>query len=153
VGEPWLVRGTFQSLDAAVELSVRELDHRLRIGEASPHLGADISRFTVEFLVDQDDLLGDQPDFVSGPFRYDVHVAAHLFREPCRGLLELAAHLRRLLVEMMACLCRLFVEMTAHLCRLLVEMTAHLRRRLVEMTFALGYAGINDALEIILVHE
>jgi len=41
----------FESVDAAIELGVRELDHRLRFGETAPHFAAYIVGCAVELFV------------------------------------------------------------------------------------------------------
>ncbi|MDP9359977.1 MAG: hypothetical protein M3P29_00860, partial [Acidobacteriota bacterium] len=74
-----------------VELSMRKLNHRLRISESNPHFGADVGSLTVELFVEKCDLLSEEPAFVSGRFRRDTEVAAHF----CRSLLKLLPHLCR----------------------------------------------------------
>ena len=62
----------------AFEIRVRELDHRLSVGEASPHLIANVGSRSIEFLVKPNDTFGDEVDSFFQPLGRHVEMPTHL---------------------------------------------------------------------------
>src|SRR6266446_3642100 len=70
--------GQLQSAQATIQLSMGELDHRLRIGEAAPHFVADVLVLALNLLVELRDNFGDKSDFLLDAFEFKAEKTACL---------------------------------------------------------------------------
>src|SRR5436189_1277804 len=86
----------FQSADTAVELRVRELDHRLRFREAVIHLLFDIRCLTIEFLINDGNGFGKHVESLLQSFRDDVEVPTRFGCRTRDQLFQLFVHRRHL---------------------------------------------------------
>ena len=79
----------FQDSHAAVELGVRELDHRVRIGEAALHLVSQIRCGSLEFLIELRDCFAEKIEALVHPLDGHVEVKSKAGRVQHESLLDL----------------------------------------------------------------